>query len=65
MLERDVPYDRAAGLIKQQKLDEALEDCRQSLKLNPDYARAHGRMGLIVNMSHPLLVYVQHNLFFH
>ena len=39
--------DSAAGLIKQQKLEEALEDCRQSLKLSPDYARAHGRMGLI------------------
>lgn len=39
--------NRAAGLIKQQKLDEALEDCRKSLVLNPDYARAHGRMGYV------------------
>ena len=41
----------AAGLIKQQKLSQALADCQQAVQLNPDYARAHGRMGLVFVIS--------------
>ena len=35
----------AAALTKQQKLEEALSDCQQAIKLNPNYAKAHARMG--------------------
>ena len=36
---------RAATYIKLGKLDLADIDCKKSISLKPDYARAHGRLG--------------------
>ena len=36
---------RAAAYIKIEELQKALEDCKTAVRLKPDYARAHGRMG--------------------
>ncbi|GFR27629.1 retrovirus-related Pol polyprotein from transposon 17.6 [Trichonephila clavata] len=37
--------NRAGARIKLEQLFEAISDCRQALLLNPDYAKAYGRMG--------------------
>lgn len=36
---------RAAAYIKMNELQKALTDCQQAVQLNPQYARAYGRMG--------------------
>ncbi len=38
-------YFRAAAYIKIQKFDQARDDCKAALSLNPSYARAYGRLG--------------------
>ena len=37
--------NRAAAHIKLDNLDSAVTDCKKALSLNPNYARAYGRLG--------------------
>jgi tetratricopeptide (TPR) repeat protein len=54
----NAPYysNRAAAYIKLEDFPKALSDCQEAVALNPNYARAHGRMGFIyTKLSQPHL----------
>ncbi len=36
---------RAAAYIKLEDYQNALTDCKKAIEIDPEYARAHGRMG--------------------
>ena len=38
-------FIRAAAYIKLENYDKGTEDCKKAISLNPDYARAYGRLG--------------------
>ena len=38
-------FYRAAAYIKLQDFQKALVDCKKAVELDPQYARAHGRLG--------------------
>lgn len=55
-----VHYNLGSALAEQNKLDAAIEQYRQALRINPNYARAHNNLGVALAKQNKLTAAIKH-----